>query len=367
MAGRRAKGEGSIYRRKSGGWAGQFMAGNKRRYVYGKTKKEVADKLKAAIAERDAGRDFEAGNVTLAEYLNHWLTDVRDTVRPQTLESYALHVRRHIGPALGHVKLANLTPGDVQGFYRDKLDTGLSARSVEYSHVVLNRALKAAVRRGAISRNVCEAVDPPRPAKKDMQPLSPEQARTLLSAASGDRLEALYTLAATAGLRQGELLGLLWKDVDLEAGRLHIRRVMVTRSGGPRFDQPKTNGSRRAVTLTPLAVSKLEAHAERQRAAGLYGPDALVFSTRSGKPISPQNLTKQSFRPLLERAGLPVIRFHDLRHTCATLLLGRGVHPRVVQDLLGHASVTLTLDTYSHVLPAMQAGAADAMGDALGQ
>jgi integrase len=206
-------------------------------------------------------------------------------------------------------------------------------------------------------------VDPPHPSQREIRPLDLQQTRRLLSCARQTDLEALYLLAVTAGLRQGELLGLAWKDVDLEKGLLKVRRTLITRTGGPRLDQPKTKKSRRTITLTSKTVSALKRH--KQYGQGVVSAEDLVFCTRSGKPISPQNLTKQSFRPLLKKAGLPSIRFHDLRHTCATLLLAKGVHPRVVQDLLGHASVTLTLDTYSHVLPQMGSLVADAMEDVL--
>ncbi len=231
---------------------------------------------------------------------------------------------------------------------------------------MLHRALKQAVKWGLVPRNVCEAVVAPRDQREGIiRPLSPEQARTLLSEAARDHLEALYVLALTTGLRQGELLGLSWSDVDLEAGRVRVRRTLGVRNGKPTFGQPKTAHSRRTVALTPKAVAVLKRHRGRQRDAHLYDVTDLVFCTSRGTPIAPTNLIRQSFKPLLKRSGLPNIRFHDLRHTCATLLLGRGTHPKVVQDLLGHAQITLTLDTYSHVLPDMQAGAVDAMRDVL--
>jgi integrase len=262
------------------------------------------------------------------------------------------------------LKLTGLSPARLQRFYRAKLDAGLSPRTVQYMHATLHRALDRATKWGLVPRNVTEAVDAPRPARREIQPLSPEQARRLLSEARGDRFEALYVLALTTGLRQGELLGLRWEDVDLDSGRLHVRRTLIT-GGKLTFGQPKTARGRRSVALAPQTADSLKAHCDRQRAAGLYAGDGLVFCTRAGTPIAPQNLVRRYFKPLLKWAGLPDIRFHDLRHTCATLLLGRDVHPRIVQDLLGHAQITLTLDTYSHVLPDMQAGAADAMRDVL--
>jgi integrase len=204
---------------------------------------------------------------------------------------------------------------------------------------------------------VAEAVDPPRVPKKDITPLSPEQARAFLEAASGDRLEALYILAIHTGMRQGELFNLRWDDVDLEAGVLRVRGT-------------KTARSRRTVTLSETALEALRSHLERQlveidRAGSLWRENGLVFATEIGTSLNRHNLTQRSFKPLLERAELPPIRFHDLRHTCATILLSQGVHAKFVQELLGHATIAITLDTYSHVLPSMGNQTASAMEDVL--
>jgi integrase len=196
--------------------------------------------------------------------------------------------------------------------------------------------------------------------------------RRLLEAAHGDRLEALYVLAVTTGMRRGELLGLKWTDVDLENGRLSIRRALTRTDDGKyiALTEPKTKGSRRIVKLTRRAVEVLRRHLDRQlaeiEAAGdLYGDQGLVFTTQAGTPINPSNLRQRSFAPLLKKAGLPHIRFHDLRHTCATLLLSKGVHPKFVQELLGHATIAITLDTYSHVMPGMGDQTARAMESTL--
>lgn len=375
---RRAKGDGGIYRRKDGRWAGQYVVdtleGPKRRYVYGKTRKEAAAKLREAMANRDKGLTFDTANSTLADFLDRWLSDsVRDSVRPQTLESYAYLVRIHIRPALGRIKLKTLSPAHVQRFYRAKLDQGLSGRTVQYIHVVLHRGLKQAMRWGMVPRNVCDAVDPPRPARKEIRPLTADQARALLTAACGDRLEALYVLAITTGLRQGELLGLRWEDVDLDRAILQVRQTLVSSSQDGRlsFSAPKTAKGRRSVTLTAAAVKALRGHRARQKhewasTTRAWTDMGLVFPSCVGTPLNPKNVLRRSFRPLLKQAGLPTIRFHDLRHTCATLLLARNVNPKIVQEMLGHANISITLDTYSHLLPGMQAPAVDAMQDVLG-
>jgi integrase len=208
-----------------------------------------------------------------------------------------------------------------------------------------------------------------------MHPLTPEQAKLLLQVAhdSGDRLEALYVLAINTGLRQGELLGLKWDDVDLEDGSLQVRRTLAITKSGPIFTSPKTMGSRRSVKLTSKAIEALKSHLERQlaeidRVGSLWSPgdaDGLIFASEAGDPLDRRAVTKLKFKPLLKRAELPEIRFHDLRHTCATLLLTRNVNPKIVSEMLGHSTIAITLDTYSHVLPNMRDQAAAAMEEAL--
>jgi len=380
MAKKRGNGEGSIYKCKDrpgyrASYTVQTAKGPKRRYVSGKTRREVEEKLTKAKAERDGGLVFDAGDLTLGEYLDRWLSDsVRDAVKQSTFENYEYVVRRHLRPSLGRTKLKVLAPAQVQGLYRAKLDSGLSARTVQLIHTVLHKALKQAVRWGLVPRNVTDAVTAPKPAKeatKGIRVLNADQARTLLGAARGDRLEALYVLAITAGLREGELLGLRWQDVDLEGATLSVRQQLTrTKKDGLCFTTPKSPKSRRSVRLTRSAVEALERHRRRQleeksRLAGLWRDTGLVFTSTTGTPLDVGNLTYRSFRPLLEQADLSRIRFHDLRHTCATLLLSKNVNPKVVQERLGHANISETMDTYSHVLPSMQETAVNAMEDVL--
>ena len=369
-------GEGGITRHKKSGlymarYTVQTPTGPKRKTLYGKTRREVGERLTKAKADRDGGLVFDADNMKLGEYLGRWLTDsVRDTVRPTTFERYEQMVRLHIRPVLGQLKLKNVTPTHVRGLYREKLDAGLSPRTVQYIHVTLHKALKQAIADGLIPRNATEAVKPPQVRREEMRPLTAEQVRILFDAAEGDRLAALYVLAVTTGLRQGELLGLKWDDVDLEGGTLRVRRTLTTAKGGLQLTAPKTKGSRRTVKLTQKAVQALRSHLERQlgeidRAGSLWRENGLIFASESGDPLDRRNVTTHRFKPLLGRAGLPQIRFHDLRHTCATLLLTKNVNPKIVSEMLGHASIAITLDTYSHVLPNMQDSAAKAMEDAL--
>jgi integrase len=260
----------------------------------------------------------------------------------------------------------------VRGLHREKLDADLAPATVRKIHSTLHKALSQAVSDGLVPRNAAD-VKAPRPAPDEMHPLSEEEARTFLETAqaSGDRFEALYVVAITTGLRRGELLGLRWKDADLERGTLRVGRALVREGGRHALGETKTKRGRRQVNLTPRTVSALKGHRKRQleetmRLAGLYKDHGLIFASTVGTPVNPENLVKRSFKPLLKSGGLPEIRFHDLRHTCATLLLGQGVHPKIVQELLGHATIAMTLDTYSHYLPSMGDQASGAMGEALG-
>jgi integrase len=373
--GKRGNGEGGITRhKKSGLYMARYIVetptGKKRKTVYGKTREEAHDKLVDALSNRNKGLVFEGENQTLSEYLDRWLNgSVKGSVKPSTYESYERMIRNHIRPALGHRKLKALAPDQVQYFYQSKLNANLAPGSVRLMHGILHKALDQAVRWGAVPRNVCKATTPPRPNPQEIRPLDAEQAKRILEASRENRLEALYVLAVTAGLRIGELLGLKWEDIDLGAGTLHVRRTKSQAKTGPTFTAPK-NGKGRSIRLTRRAVEVLKAHkvaqnSERLKMGSLWQDNGLVFCTQAGKPLDFRNVATASFKPLLKKAGLPDIRFHDLRHTCATLLLSRGHHPKLVQELLGHASVAMTLDRYSHVLPGMGDQTAAAMEAAL--
>jgi len=222
-----------------------------------------------------------------------------------------------------------------------------------------------------LARNVASLATRPRIKRQEMVTLSPEETRSLLAAAAGDRLEALYVLAVTTGMRQGELLALRWRDVDLQTGMVQVRTTLQRSKDGFVFSEPKTDRSRRQVALTKVAVAALRRQRiaqaeERLRLGGMWEDNDLVFANELGKPIEAGNLLRRSFWPLLERVGLSRIRFHDLRHTAATLMLGRGVHPKVVAEMLGHSQIAVTLDLYSHVTPTMQREATAALDAVLG-
>jgi len=369
-------GEGSVFRRKDGYWVAQraVNVNGTIKYLqyYGKTQKEAIKKRDEARAREESDLVFEAGRTSVGEYLDRWLVEsVKDSVKPSTYEGYSDLTRRHVIPAFRRTKLKDLTTDQIRNFRRFKLDKGLSPRTVQYLLFLMRKALQQAVEDGLISRNVAHGVKVSRADKEEIRPLSPEQTKTFLEAVSGDRFEALYVLAITTGLRQGELLGLKWEDVDLKAKTLSVRRTLSGAEGGnPVFSTPKTAKSRRTVSLTRRALEALERHRvaqdeERAKLGPLWHDTGLLFRSTTSTPVNRHNLMNRSFKPLLREAGVREIRFHDLRHTCATILLSKGKHPKFVQELLGHASVSITLDTYSHVLPGMDDGLAEAMDDAL--
>jgi integrase len=368
MAKKRGNGEGTYKKRKDGRWEAQYTiytpSGARRKSIYGRTKAEVAAKLRKALADRDSGVVFDAENLMLGEYLARWLEgSVRGSVWHTTYRDYAGHVRNHIVPELGRLKLAKLTSAHVQGLYRKKLDAGLSPRTVKYIHATLHKALEQAVKWRLVPYNVSDGATKPRQDKRETEALTIEQIFTFLKAARkvGDRFEALYALAAFTGMRPGELLALRWRDVVLDAPEpvVRVRRSLSEGPDGPVFKQTKTEKGR-SVSLLPEAVTALKTHRKRQaeerlKYSGLWKDHDLVFPSRTGTPMRWTNLTKRNFKPLLGKAGLPqTVRFYDLRHTFATWMLEQGENPKIVQEILGHSQITHTMDTYSHVTPNMQ-------------
>ncbi len=372
---KRGQNEGTIYKRKDGRWTASLNLGYKgtrrvRKSFYGKTRKEVQQRLTVALRANQLGLPTINERQTVGQFLNNWLTEsVKQTVRPRTFNSYSRIVRLHIAPDLGRITLARLSPQDIQSLLNHKLSSGLSARSVQYIHAVLRRALGQALKWGLVARNVAKLVDPPAVQRPEIKPLSPEQARIFLEAVKGDRLEALYSVALAIGLRRGEALGLRWQNIDFDAGTLTIRKTLQRINGKLSLVEPKTERSRRTLTLPQVALTALKAHRARQLQERLAAGSAwqetdFVFTTTIGTPLEGANIARRSFKKLLAKANLPNIRFHDLRHTAASLLLVQGIHPRVVMETLGHSQISLTMNTYSHVIPALQQEAADKM-DAL--
>jgi integrase len=377
--GKRASGESSIYRDEDGRWHGFVSMGKKengrrdRRHVSGAKRADVVAKVRAIEAKRDAGVVDAAGRApTVGEWLDHWLDNIAARkVRARTLESYRSTVRLHLRPGLGHHRLDRLQPEHLERLYAALADKGLSPASILRAHRVLSRALRVASQRAKVARNVATLVDPPAVKRPQTAlPLSAQEARKVMAAAQAHRNAARWTVALAVGLRQSEVLGLRWADVDLEKGALSVRRGLHRVGGqGLVYEEPKADRSRRTVALPAQLVEALRAHRaaqleERIAAGPLWQDHDLVFAQPNGRPIERKS-DWRSWKALLREADVRVVRLHDGRHTAATLLLSEGVHPRVVMEVLGHAQMRTTTDTYSHVMPALGRDAADRMGSAL--
>ena len=333
-----------------------------RGYVYGKTRAEVARSLHDKLKATQDGIPIPGDALTLEKFLTQWLADtVPNRVRPVTLVSYSGLIRLHVIPELGRVRLARLTPEQVQGLLNKKLTAGMSPRSVELIRAVLRQALGHALRWNLVGRNVAALTTRPRSNRQEIRPLDAEQAQRLLEAVRGDRLEALYTVALALGVRQGEALALRWDDVDFEHALVRVRRSLTRIAGKFKLEEPKTPSSRRTLgPLPPVLMETLRAHRQRQTEERLAAPTwwewDLVFCSPSGSPMHSSTVTK-AFQAQIAAAGLPRQTFHDLRHACASLLMAQGVNPRVVMEILGHTTIATTLDVYSHVLQSTQGAA----------
>ena len=294
----------------------------------------------------------------MAEHLHQWLTGyVLTNCSQRTLDGYESIIERHLIPALGHIQLKHLHPQAIQSYY-GKACEKLSARTVHHQHRVLSQSLKYAVRQGYLGRNPAELVDPPSPRKKAMRTLTPSEVEVLLDTAKDNHYYPVIYTAVSTGLRQAELLGLRWRDLDLDLMGISVSQTMYKRRGVCQFKEPKTSGSSRRVAMTPkLALFLKEYKAERESLHWQLGVpltlDDLVLANHDGKPIDPSYLT-HTFAKIVMQSGLGRVRFHDLRHTFASLALLRGAKPKVISEALGHASVAFTMDTYSHIIEGMQ-------------
>lgn len=335
------------------------MGLGKRKWVYGRTRQEVARKVTRALKATADGIPIPGDELTVERFVRGWLTDtVPNRVRPVTLISYTGLMRLHILPELGRVRLSRLTPEQVQALLNRKLAAGLSPRTVELVRAVLRQALGHALRWNLVGRNVAALTNRPRLNRQEVRPFDAAQAQRLLQAVRGDRLEALYTVALALGIRQGEALALRWQDVDFEEALISIRRSLVRIGGEFTLEDPKTPRSRRTLgPLPPALMEALRAHRQRQTEERLAAPTwsdwDLVFCSASGSPLHSSTVTK-AFQSQIAAAGLPRQTFHDLRHACASLLMAQGVNPRVVMEILGHSTITTTMNVYSHVAPSTQ-------------
>ena len=383
---RRGHGEGSITKRKDGRWQASILVGydpktgkQKRKYFYGRTRKEVQRKLNEIIPEVQAGTYREPANITVAEWFTTWLNVyMKPSLRPTTWESYRYQVEGHIIPALGHLRLAQLQTAHIQRLYNKKLKSGrldgrkggLSPRSIKYIHTVIHSALEQAKKEGMIIINPAEATKLPKQEQKEIKYLDAAEAAIFLATAKESKHFAAFFLALNTGIRRGELLGLRWQDIDFKACQLTVNQGLVRVTGkGLIFQEPKTKLSNRVINLAPAVLQVLKEHKAEQNeirllAGSAYNADLdLVFANELGEPICPRAFTR-IFERVVKRAGLDVT-FHGLRHTFATIALEQGVDVKTIQETLGHHSAAFTMDVYSSVTAKMKKEAADRVGNLL--
>lgn len=362
---------GTIRKRGVESWEIRFDVGRdaktgQRRFRYQTvhgSKRQAEQALTEALHRRDTGMDVQPSKLSVGEFLERWLRDYAEVnVAPSTLQRYRQIVGR-LAPLLGHFRLQDLRPAHIQAAYRALLGDGLAHRTVLHHHRVLRQALQQAVLWQFITHNPADAVTPPRPQRTEMRALDPVDVHRLIDGCDDQELATLISLAVATAMRLGELLGLRWTDFDFNGATLHLARTaQYLPDTGVTLRTPKTPRSRRSIALSPDTIALLHQHRSRQLQARLalgsaYRDQGLVFATVEGDPIPPYRISGR-FSTLVRRVGLEPLRFHDLRHTAATLMLRAGVHPKIVSERLGHATVAITLDTYSHVMPDMQRDAA---------
>jgi len=373
MSSRRGRGEGSIYQRKDGLWCAQITTGydsqgkQKRKTVYGATKKEVQNKL-LKLQNRKVDGLLVESDMPLRVFFDFWLSSVKSKISIATYERYEQHVRLDISPKLGRILVAKLSPFQIGQFYRELTDEGASASKQKRVGKCLRQGLRQAVILGILPNNPAERVSLPRASSKEIQPLTSNQVGVFLREVKSDRLCPLYLLALDSGMRQGELLALEWSDIDWDRFEISVTKSLSERKN--KFlavKEVKTKASRRRVRIDEITLKKLRQHHEQMKKEG-HG-SRVVFCNRSGGYLRRRNLHVLSFQKILKRVRekwegpepFPSLRFHDLRHTCATLLLLANVHPKIVSERLGHSRIQVTLDTYSHVFPTMQEQATGAL------
>jgi integrase len=376
----RGSGEGSIYRRASDGkWVtavslGHYLDKNgvtkrRRKVIYGDTRREVAEKLTVLLMETQHGA-FVSDQQSVAQYLNYWLDKVkRPKLRASTHQAYRFRIDRYILPHIGQYELAKLNAQHIQFMFHALIEDGLSPGSLRFIRAILRTALKHAIGIELITRNPLAMVEVPSVKQYHATILQPEEARRLLEAVRGDRLEALYTVALALGMRRGEIAALRWEDVDLAHGTLHVRRTLVRITGKVVSMPPKTEKGNRKIDLPAVVVTALRQHRfqqenEQRLTGSAWKDEGLVFTTPRGTALLLEKFGVM-LQEHLARAGLPHLRFHDLRHSCASFLLAQGVPPKVVQEILGHSSIAITMDVYGHLLPGARRDAADKMDDLL--
>ena len=359
---------GSIRQRSKNSWqlqiyTGKGPDGKPRRHletIRGR-KGDAQRRLIELLASLDKGVYTPPGKLTLTDLLNQWLQGyVKTNCSQRTLDGYQAIIDRHLIPNLGHHQLKQLNQQMIQAYYGQACQK-LSPRTVHHQHRVLSQALKYAVRQGYLGRNPCELADPPSPKGKTMRTLTQSEVQDLLISAQDSYYYPVIYTAVSSGLRQAELLGLRWRDIDIASRSISVNRVLYKRRGICQFNEPKTERSRRLVSMTSKLAEFLgEYRLERERLYHQLGKtttlDDLVFATVEGKPLNPSSLSRE-FARIAKKARLENVRFHDLRHTFASLMLQRGAKPKVISEALGHSSVAFTMDVYSHIIEGMQSEA----------
>lgn len=375
MTKRRGHGEGSIFQRQDGRWCAEISVGVvsgkiRRKTIYGKTRKEVAEKLKVALHDQQQGINIAVERITVAQFLELWLEQVvKPTNRSRTYDSYRNTVKKHLIPHLGTRQLTKLGAMHVQTMLNTLHAQGLT-RTVPYTRAVLVIALNVAVKWGYVLRNVAMMVDTPTVERREIQPLTKEQALLILEAVKGHRLEVLYRVALSLGLRRGEVLGLRWEDIDFEQATMRISGALQRQQGRLERTATKTKSSNRLLYLPAVLVVALQAHRQRQdreRQHTTWQEHGLVFPSKLGTPLEPRSLNRH-FASVVRRVGLPATtRLHDLRHSAATLMLLQGVPLKVISRILGHSQLSITADIYTHVLPELERDAAERIEALLGE
>ena len=364
MAKKRGNGEGSIRRRSTGNWEVQVSLEGHRLARTFKTQRECQEWLNKTRGQIDDGMSFGSTKLRLGEYLSSWLTSYKTYLRQSSWIHYVQLNRLYITPGIGHIKLKDLKTENIQGFYNRSLEEGVGVHSILKIHAVLHRALEQAVMSNMITRNPASYAQLPKKPVTEMEILSDSQVSQFLIVANGNRLEALFHLALITGARQMEILGLKWSDLDWVKQTLKIERQLLRPDGdGVKFAPPKTRYGRRVVALGGKTIEVLRNHYELQGRERLVAGDhwkefGLIFTSHVGTPIGYHNLLK-NFHNLLNYAGLPMVHFHGLRHTCASLLLNQGVPVIEVSRRLGHSRASITLDVYGHLIPGMQSEVAE--------
>ena len=361
MAKKRGNNEGSIYKRNNGTWRAMVTVQGRRLTYTAKTKGEGQNWVRGMLDEIDNGLTYDNTQVSVEMFMEDWLISIEPSLRYNTFKQYSQVTRQHILPVLGNFQLRDLKPEHIQQLYNQMVKNEYGLRTVQVVHSVIHRALVHAVKLGSIPRNPDDATTPPKPKVVEMQFLDENQVQQLLitAKARNDRLFALYHLAIATGMRQGELLGLKWSDLEWEQGLLQVQRQLtIKKGGGFEFTAPKTKSGIRRIDLGENTLRILREHRQQQlvqmqMAGETWQENDLIFPSEIGTTSDRDNIRKD-FKRLLKEAGLPAIRFHDLRHTGASLLLNNGIPVIIVSRRLGHARPSITLDVYGHLMPGKQ-------------